>query len=147
MKSSDDCLTLIKSSEGFSAEPYLCPAGKPTKGFGSCFNEDGTPVTMQDDPVTEDEAEDLLRATLVKYEDAVNEMVEVDLTQGQFDALVDFSYNIGSGALRKSTLLKLLNDGDYEGAGLEFCKWVKGGGRTLPGLVKRRTVEYALWLS
>lgn len=147
MKSSDDCLTLIKSSEGFSAEPYLCPAGKATKGFGSCFNEDGSPVTLNDAPINEETAEDLLRITLLQYEDAVNEMVTVDLTQGQFDALVDFAYNIGIGALRKSTLLKLLNDGDYDGAGLEFRKWVKGGGRTLPGLVKRRAAEYELWNS
>lgn len=145
MKSSDDCLTLIKSFEGFRAEPYLCPAGKPTLGFGSCFYEDGTPVTLDDDPITEEDALELLKATLVKYEDGVNRLVKVELTQGQFDCLTDFCYNAGINALANSTLLKLLNDGNYESAGLELAKWVRGGGKVLPGLVKRRNAEYKLW--
>ena len=81
----------------------------------------------------------------MKYEDGVNRLVKVELTQGQFDCLTDFCYNAGINALANSTLLKLLNDGNYESAGLELAKWVRGGGKVLPGLVKRRNAEYKLW--
>lgn len=145
MKSSEACIELIKEFEGFRSAPYLCPAGKATIGFGSTYNEDGSPVTMDDEPISEETAEDLLRVTLLQYEDAVNAMVKVEMTQGQFDALVDFAYNAGSKALRNSTLLKFLNGGNYAAAANEFDKWVNGGGRRLPGLVRRRAAERALF--
>lgn len=145
MMCSERGIELIKDSEGFYPSPYLCPAGKPTIGFGSCFYEDGTAVSLNDPPITEEEATQLLHNTLVQYEEAVDRLVKVNLTQGQFDCLTDFSYNVGINAFKSSTLLKLLNNSDYDGACNELSKWVKGGGRTLPGLVKRRKKEQELF--
>ena len=147
MKASYKCVGLIKRSETFRRWPYLCPAGKATKGYGSTFNLDGIAVSMDDGPITEPQALELLYATLTQYEDAVTDMVTVDLTQGQFDALVDLAYNIGRTALRNSTLMKLLNEGDYAGAGEQISLWTHGGGHTLPGLVIRRAEDLVLWNS
>ena len=144
MKASDDCLELIRQSEDFRAAPYRCPAGVPTIGYGSTRYANGTPVTMQDSPITQAQADAILRATLIEYEQAVNRYV-VAVSQSQFDALVDFAYNAGAQSLRTSTLLRMLNAGDYAGAADQFSRWVYGGGRPLPGLVKRRALERALF--
>jgi lysozyme len=146
MNASDACLRLIREFEGFRAKPYLCPAGIPTIGYGSTRYADGRPVSMEDPPITEEGADLIMRTTLRDYEAAVNRYVQVPLTQGQFDALVDFAYNAGAQNLRKSTLLRLLNAGDYVGAADQFGRWVQGGGRKLPGLVKRRARERQLFL-
>lgn len=145
MMFSKEGIELTKDSEGFFPHPYFCPAGKATIGFGSCFYEDGTAVSIDDPPITEEEATQLLHNTLVQYEEAVDRLVQVKLTQGQFDALVDFTYNVGIGAFKSSTLLKLLNKGNYDGACNELEKWTRGGGRVLPGLVKRRKKEQELF--
>ena len=147
MKASQECIELIKRFEGFSAKPYLCPAGVPTIGYGSTRDTDGKPITMQHPPITEAQARALLAATLVTYEDAVNRYVKVPLNQNQFDALVDFAYNAGAKNLLTSTLLKKLNAGDYAGASKEFGKWVYGGTKKLNGLVKRREAERQLFIS
>lgn len=147
MKTSQKCIQLIKKFEGFSAKPYLCPAGVPTIGYGSTRDTDGKPITMQHPPITEAQAVSLLMATLVTYEDAVNRYVKVPLNQNQFDALVDFAYNAGAKNLLTSTLLKKLNAGDYAGASKEFGKWVYGGTKKLNGLVKRREAERQLFIS
>ena len=147
MKASQKCIELIKRVEGFSAKPYLCPAGVPTIGYGSTRDTDGKPITMQHPPITEAQARALLAATLVTYEDAVNRYVKVPLNQNQFDALVDFAYNAGAKNLLTSTLLKKLNAGDYAGASKEFGKWVYGGTKKLNGLVKRREAERQLFIS
>lgn len=147
MKASQKCIELIKRFEGFSAKPYLCPAGVPTIGYGSTRDTDGKPITMQHPPITEAQARALLAATLVTYEDAVNRYVKVPLNQNQFDALVDFAYNTGAKNLLTSTLLKKLNVGDYAGASKEFGKWVYGGTKKLNGLVKRREAERQLFIS
>lgn len=146
MKASAQCLALIKSFEGFSAKPYLCPAGIPTIGYGSTRYADGRPVTLNDPPITEQQAVEIMQVTLVTYEDAVNRYVSASLNQGQFDALVDFAYNAGAQNLRTSTLLRKVNAGDYTGAAAEFGKWVNGGGKKLPGLVRRREAERALFV-
>jgi lysozyme len=86
-----------------------------------------------------------MKATLKDYEAAVLRYVTVPLNQNQFDALVDFAYNAGAQNLRISTLLKLLNQSQYDKAAAEFDKWVKGGGKTLPGLIKRRALERQLF--
>jgi lysozyme len=140
-------IDLIKEFEGFSSKPYICPAGVPTIGYGSTYYEDNDPVTMNDDPITEYEALRLLKITLFKYEKGVSNCVSVPLSQNRFDALVSFVYNLGVGKLRGSTLLTKLNKGDIKGAADEFDKWVHGGGEVLPGLVKRRAAEKALFLS
>ena len=97
--------------------------------------------------ITEKRAEELLRQDLKKFEGYVNSYVKVELTQNMYDSLVSFTYNCGGGALKSSTLLKLLNKGDYNGAAGQFEKWTKGGGKVLPGLVKRRKEEKELFLS
>ena len=147
MKASQKCIELIKRFEGFSAKPYLCPAGVPTIGYGSTRDTDGKPITLQHPPITETQAVSLLMATLVTYEDAVNRYVKVPLNQNQFDALVDFAYNAGAKNLLTSTLLRKLNAGDYAGASKEFGKWVYGGTKKLNGLVKRREAERQLFIS
>lgn len=147
MKASQKCIELIKRFEGFSAKPYMCPAGVPTIGYGSTRDTDGKPITMQHPAITEVQAKSLLMATLTTYENAVNRYVKVPLNQNQFDALVDFAYNAGAKNLLTSTLLKKLNAGDYTGASKEFSKWVYGGGKKLTGLVRRREAERQLFIS
>jgi lysozyme len=146
MKASSNCIDIIRKFEGFKAEPYLCPAGVPTIGFGSTRDIDGTEITLQHKSITLQEATNLMLATLVTYEEAVTRYVRVDINQNKFDALVDFAYNAGAQNLRNSTLLKKLNMKDYVGASAEFAKWIYGGGHILNGLVKRREAERNLFL-
>jgi lysozyme len=93
-----------------------------------------------------EQAEDQLTIDLEKFESAVSRNVKVALTQNQFDALVSFTYNLGEGNLRSSTLLKLLNVGDYNGAAAQFLRWDKQAGKPLPGLTKRRHQESLLFM-
>lgn len=145
MKTSDKGLQLIKQFEGFRAKPYKCPAGVPTIGYGATYYPDGRRVTMADKPVSESDATAMLRAMLSSYEAGVDRYVQVPLTQGQFDALVSFAYNLGLSALKNSTLLRLLNDKNYAGAASQFARWNKAGGKVLPGLTKRREAERLLF--
>jgi lysozyme len=135
MKVSDNCLKIIREFEGFQSKPYRCPAGVPTIGYGSTRYANGTPVKLTDPPITEAKADEIMRTTLVQYEDAVNRYVSAPINQNQFDALVDFAYNAGAQNLRTSTLLTLLNKKEYKAAAGQFDKWVNGGGKKLPGLV------------
>lgn len=141
MRTSDKGIDLIKAFEGLRLNAYRCPAGVPTIGYGH------TKDVVMGTKITAEDAEELLRGDLEVFEDGVAEAVKLSLTQGQFDALVSFSFNLGVGALRKSTLLKKLNMGDIEGAADEFLKWNRAGGKVLPGLVKRRKAERELFLS
>ena len=145
MTPSSNLIDIIKHFEGLFLHPYLCPAGVPTIGYGSTRYPNGTKVTMQDKPITEGMAQTILLATLQNYTDAVNRYVKVPLNQNQFDALVDFAYNVGNGAFLGSTLLKLLNLGNYKQASLEFNKWTHADGKVLEGLVKRRQAETDLF--
>lgn len=148
MNVSEKCLALIREFEGFRSKPYLCPAGVPTIGYGSTRYEDGTPVTLKDEPIDQARANAIMRTTLAReYEPAVQRYVKVPLTQGQYDALVDFAYNAGAKNLLQSTLLKKVNAKNHAGASKEFEKWVYGGGKVLQGLVRRRKAEQALFLS
>jgi lysozyme len=147
MKASDNCLDLIKKSESFRPSPYLCPAGIPTIGYGSTRYADGRAVKLTDPPITEDQADEIMWATLGTYEDAVNRYVTVPIKQNHFDALVDFAYNAGAQNLRTSTLLKKLNQGQYDQAANEFGKWVYGGGKKLGGLITRRGLERDLFMA
>ena len=147
MEASMNAIKLIQDSEGFRAKPYLCPAGVPTIGYGSTIYENGTHVKLSDPEITEERAIEILFDQLKKYENAVNRYVHVPINQNQFDALVDFAYNAGAGNLQRSTLLRKLNTGDYEGASHEFGRWVYGGGKKLNGLVKRREAERLLFVS
>ena len=147
MKTSIKGISLIAEFEGFSSKPYLCPAKVATIGFGSTRWADGRAVSMQDEPITKDEAKELLAATLVSFEQAVNKAVTIDLKQHQFDALVCLCYNIGGGNFRASTLVKLLNNGQSElEVAAQFLRWNKAGGKPLAGLSRRREAERDLFL-
>lgn len=145
MKASEKCLELIRRFEGFRSKPYRCPAAVPTIGYGSTRYADGTPVKLTDAPITQEQADDIMRATLGEYENAVNRYVSVSLNQNEFDALVDFAYNAGAKSLLNSTLLKKLNAGDRKGAAQQFERWVYADGEILGGLVRRRMAERVLF--
>ena len=143
---SKNCVDLVKRFEGFRGMPYLCPAGIPTIGYGSTFYPNGKKVTMKDSGITESEATEMLRYTLDKiFAPGVSKALKVEVKQNQFDALCSFAYNLGVAALAGSTLMKKLNVGDIAGAGKEFDKWVKAGGKVLNGLVARRAAERKLY--
>jgi len=141
MKTSDAGTTLVKSSEGLKLIAYKCPAGIWTNGYGHT-GPDVTPGQV----ITQVQADALLARDLERFEAGVARLVQVHLSQNQFDALVSFSFNLGLGALQGSTLLRLLNAGDYAGAAAQFPRWNKAGGKELPGLTRRRAAEQALFL-
>lgn len=141
----DNGINLIKKFEGFRSKPYLCPAGVPTIGYGSTRYADGRKVTLQDTPISEEVATQLLLDTLASYEKCVNEKVKVRLSHNEFDALVSFTYNVGVGNFSSSTLLKKLNAGDRQGAADQLLRWNKAGGKVLAGLTKRRKAERDLF--
>ena len=147
MKVSKQGLDLIKKFEGFRAKPYLCSADRPTIGYGNTFYLDKKPVTLKDPPITEETATQLLELVADSFVQKILKLVSVQLTQNELDALTSFTYNLGEGALGKSTLLKKLNAGDKVGAAQEFLKWTKAAGKELPGLVKRRKEEMELFAS
>ncbi len=140
-------LDLIKGFEGFSSQPYLCPAGVVTIGYGSTRGLDGRPLEASHRKITLGEGESLLRRDLDQASRSVDLLVDVPLTGDQFSSLVSFCYNVGSGALAASTLRAKLNRGDYLGASEEFGRWRFAGGKVLAGLVRRRAAERRLFLS
>lgn len=147
MKISENGLNLIKQFEGLSLVPYLCSAGVPTIGWGNTFYENMKKVTMQDEAITRERADSLFNFLVTSnFVNVVNRLVIVDINQNQFDALVSFVYNLGSGNFEKSTLLKKVNQSDFIGASLEFEKWNKANGKVLNGLTKRRLAEKELFL-
>lgn len=139
MKINAEGVHFIANAEGFRGKAYVCPAGKLTIGYGHVIGP--TEKQRFANGITKEEAEALLERDLEKYAAAVNKFVQVALSQGQFNSLVSFCFNVGITAFARSTLLRKLNDGDYEGAAGEFQRWVNGGGRRLGGLVKRRQLE------
>ena len=147
MTPSVKCLALINTFEGLELHPYLCSAGVATIGIGMTHYPDGKAVTMQDPLITELQANIMLAAVLISYANAVNRYVKVVLTQNQFDALVDFAYNLGNSALLGSTLLKKLNVNDYNGAAEQFLFWTHAGGVISAGLERRRMAERTLFLT
>jgi lysozyme len=147
-KTSQKGIDLIKSFEGFSAKPYLCPAKICTIGYGATFYPNGKKVTMNDKAITEAEAVELLKNMLISFEKYVDSYCVDSINQNQFDALVSFCYNLGPNNLKKSTLLKKVNaNPNDETIKDEFMKWVKSNGKTLKGLVRRREAESALYFS
>lgn len=145
MKTSKRGVQIIKSHEGLRLKAYPDPAtgGDPwTIGYGH------TGVDVQPGLViTEETAEGLLRRDLERFEECVNDAVSVDLIQPQFDALVSFAFNVGCANFRNSTLLRLVNAEDMEGAGAQFSRWNKAAGKEMAGLTKRRAEEAALFLA
>ena len=135
---------LLKKFEGCKLTAYKCPAGIWTIGYGHT-SAAGEPQVTEGLTITPDEANQILKRDLVKYETPVKSLVKVDLNQNQFDVLVDFAYNAGVGNLKTSTLLKRVNAGDFDAVPTELMKWTKGGGKELPGLVRRRRAECEWW--
>jgi lysozyme len=135
-------LDLIKSFEGFSPTVYLCAAGYPTIGYGHVVRK-GESFTV----ISEDDAENILAKDVETAEKSVLRLISVPLSDAQFASLVSFVFNLGSGALQRSTLRSKINRGEYIDASDEFRKWVWGGGRKLKGLVRRREAERQLFLS
>lgn len=136
---------LIKQFEGLRLRAYLCPAGVATIGYGTTVYPDGRRVWLGEQ-ITAEQAEEFLRHDLKRFEREVERMVRVPVSANQFSALVSFSYNVGTEALRRSTLLRLLNSHDFRAAADQFGRWTYGGGKSLPGLVRRRTAERELFL-
>lgn len=146
MKLGSKWLELIKSFEGFYSKPYLDPIGIPTIGYGATYYPNKKKVTMKDKPLTEKEASDLLKEMMTNYENDVKRLVKRELNQNQFDALVSFTYNLGSTNLGKSTLLKKVNANPCDKTIKdEFLKWNKAGGKVLNGLTRRRNAEAELY--
>lgn len=146
MQTSEKGIAVIKQFEGCKLTAYQDSVGVWTIGYGWTQPVDGKPIRAGM-TIKQETAERLLKTGLVSYENDVSRLVKVDLTQGQFDALVSFTYNLGVRSLSTSTLLRKLNAGDYAGAADEFLRWNKAGGKVLNGLTRRREAERALFLS
>lgn len=146
MQTSEKGIALIKQFEGCKLTAYQDSVGIWTIGYGWTQPVDGKPIRAGM-TIKQETAERLLKTGLVSYESDVSRLVKAGLTQGQFDALVSFAYNLGARSLSTSTLLRKLNAGDYAGAADEFLRWNKAGGKVLNGLTRRREAERALFLS
>lgn len=147
MKINKAGLEIIKSFEGWSSDPYLCPANRWTIAYGSTWDIRGRPITADHPRITKDQGEALLRKEVHHIENAVKRLIKTPLTVNQFSAICSWGFNVGSGNVQNSTLRMKLNRGDVEGAADEFPKWRKAGGRVLAGLVRRRVAERALFLT
>lgn len=139
-------LELIKSFEGLRLKSYLCPAKIATIGYGTTKYPNGKKVSLGDPEITELQAAEYLEHEINEKAAGVEKYVTVAINQNQFDALVSFAYNLGVGALQKSTLIRLLNAGDVSGAAEQFLRWTKASGKELPGLLRRRQAERSLFL-
>ena len=158
MKVSQKCINQIKQDEGVRNRPYQCPALLWTVGVGHVIDPNHAKVPMAnrkqlpipagwDRVLSNEEIDEILRKDLARFEQGVSRLITAPLTQGQFDALVSFSFNVGLGNLQNSTLRMKVNRQDYEGAAEQFLVWTKAGGKVLAGLVKRRTHEKEMFES
>ena len=139
MKISQEGLSLIKKFEGCELEAYKCAAGVWTIGYGS------TKGVKEGDTLTEEETDNLLLHEMDEYEGYVLEAVEMPLSQHQFDAIVSWTFNLGPSNLKASTMLKVLNKGEYEDVPAQIKRWNKAGGKILEGLIRRREAEALLF--
>lgn len=139
-KTSDAGIAFIKGFEGLRLKAYKDVVGVWTIGYGH------TKGVKSGQQITEDEAEELLRADLAEFESAVNKVVKAPMAQHEFDALVSFAYNVGKTALANSSLLTLLNSGERTKAADQFLRWDKAGGKVVKGLTNRRKAERSVFL-
>lgn len=146
LKINSEGLAIIKASEGFYPKPYLCPAGVPTIGYGTTIYPNKTKVTLDDSEITLQQGEHYLAYECKAVEDQIKSVVLAPLTINQFSALVSFVYNVGIGNFRASTMLRLINNKEYEAASNEFPKWRLAGGQIMQGLVIRRENERQLFI-
>lgn len=137
-------VAMVKKWEGFRHQAYLCPADVWTVGFGTTRLPGGRPV-KPGDTMTQGEAEEALRHDLRAFAAAVDRLITLPLVDHERAALISFTYNVGQGALERSTLRKKLNAGDRAGAAAEFRRWNQASGRVLSGLIRRRADEEALF--
>ncbi len=135
----------IAAAEGFRADPYPDSGGKWTYGYGFTYTSAGAMVTKDTPPITVPDADAWLQTIVAAVMHNVQMMVGVPITEHQTAALTSFAYNCGTGALRNSTLLRLLNEKDYAGAVAQFGSWVYDAGKVSPGLIDRRKAEVALF--
>lgn len=143
LKISQNGIRFIANWEGSRPNRYKCPAGLWTIGIGHLVK----PGEVFKEPLSQKEIEDLFRQDIRGFEGAVNRLVKVKLTQNQFDALVSFTFNIGTGAFQHSTLLKILNQGKHRDAAEQFGRWTFANGKPLLGLERRRVAEKNLFLT
>ena len=139
MQISQKGIDFIKSFEGLRLKAYQDGGGVWTIGYGS------TNGVHEGDEITEEEAEEMLKWDLAEAEEAVNQFVDVDLRPYEFDALVSFTFNCGVNAFRGSTLLRLLNGSDRNGAALQFTRWDHDNGKVVQGLTRRRLAEQKMF--
>ena len=158
MPVSAKAINMIKHHEGVRQKPYRCPAKLWTVGVGHVLypeqgklkleDRDAVPLRVEDfRTFSMEEVDAILRADLARFERGVAQYCPVTLTQGQFDALVSFSFNVGLGTLQRSTLRQKVLRGDMEGAAEELLKYCMAGGKILKGLQNRRIDERAVFLS
>ena len=158
MKISQKCLEMIKHHEGVRVKPYRCPALLWTVGVGHVIDQNHIKVPFNDRknlPIPDGwdrvlsmaEVDDILAKDLATFERGVLRLCPTGLTQGRFDALVSFSFNVGLGNLQRSTIRMKHNRGEFKEAAEAFMAWTKAGGKELPGLVKRRKDEVSLYSS
>ena len=140
-------IEIVKSFEGISLKPYLCPGSVWTVGHGATRSSTGRPIDPDMEPITEDEAEALLLRDLESSEGWVFRLIKTAFTENQFSALTSFTFNVGAGALQRSTLRMKLNRGEYQGVADEFPKWKFANKRILAGLIRRRAAERSLFLT
>lgn len=143
-RTTPEALEMIKHFEGLRLEAYQCSAEKWTIGYGTTHTALGAVKPGQ--RITKAEAERLFESDIRLFEQRVRDLVEVPLTDNQFSALVSFAYNLGEGALKRSTLLRKLNNSDFSGAADEFPKWKYAGGKEELGLVRRRAAERRMFV-
>jgi len=139
MNISQEGLSLIKKFEGCELEAYKCAAGVLTIGYGS------TKGVKEGDTITQEEADKLLLHEMEEYEGYINNNVTVDLKQNEFDALVSWVFNLGPANLKASTMLKVLNNKEYDDVPAQIKRWNKAGGKVLQGLIRRREAEALLF--
>ena len=145
MRMSSDGIELLKEHEGVRKEVYLDPIGLPTGGVGHLLKGDEIqrfPVGTQ---LSDEQIDEWLRQDIREAEEAVEQLVKVELNQSQFDALVSFVFNVGSGNFQKSQLLRLINSDRFDLAAQQFGRWVFAGGRRFRGLERRRADEAELF--
>ena len=139
MTPSNECIEMVKHFEGFKAVAYLCPANVWTIGYGRTQNVKEGDITSMPQATRDLEEE------LIEFGDQVHRVVDVELSQNEFDALTSWTYNLGVGNLQSSTLLKKLNAGDKDSVASEMLRWNKAAGKVLAGLTTRRQAEADLW--
>jgi lysozyme len=138
----------ITKHEGLRLKPYLCPAKIPTIGYGNTYYSDGKKVTLLDKDITKQQAFEMFKEIANRFGKRVDELVTSNINQNQFNALVSFAYNVGTGNFSSSTLLKKVNKNPNDlTLKAEFLRWNKAGGKVLNGLTNRRNEEADLYFS